>query len=102
MQLPTCITARRIGHHSMGSENEYDADGEQAPITWTCNCGHRLTLEYIDPNTEKYVKVSEDVKAKFLAAHTNCTAVCFHCGVTPVKGHGYWCDECSEADNSVF
>lgn len=89
--LPACIKARRVGHHSMGSENEYDATGEQAPITWTCNCGSWLVLDY-------YVQTSEGIKAEFLAAHTACTAKCFKCGVVDVERQGYWCDQCSDAE----
>lgn len=78
--LPNCVKATRIGHWSMGSENEYDAYGEQAPITWTCNCGHRLALETLDYETEEYTATSQEVKDMFLAAHTTCVAKCYVCG----------------------
>lgn len=100
-QLPACIKASRIGHHSYG-ESEYDAMGEQAPVTWTCNCGASLTLERMDYDTEQYVPVSEHMKAHFLATHTTCTAKCYKCGTASVERHGHWCEKCTEEDDSFF
>ncbi len=97
--LPTCIKATRIGHWSMGSENEYDAFGEQAPITWTCTCGHRLTLEILDYDTGEYTNTPQHVKDGFLADHATCTVpLCYVCGMTPVGRQGGWCYECIELD----
>lgn len=99
IELPNCVKASRIGHWSMGSESEYDAMGEQAPITWTCNCGWSLDLENYDYDKEMYFSVSEDSKAEFLAEHTSCVAKCYKCRVTPVEEKGYWCDECSDKED---
>lgn len=102
MQLPTSITARRVGHWSYGSETEYDAMGEQAPVTWTCNCGSTLCLEHYDTNTERYVATPESRKMEFLVVHASCTPKCFHCGEVDVERQGYWCEKCTDEDDSVF
>ena len=91
--LPTCIHPCRIGR----GESSYDIFGMPLPVTWQCNCGHRLTLERYDENFEFYVPVSEEVKKKFLADHTDCTAKCWKCGVKSVESWGCWCDSCTES-----
>ena len=96
LQLPHCVKATRIGHWSMGSENQYDAFGEKAPVTWVCACGESLTLEYMDYSTERYIAIAESDKAEFLASHNSCTAKCHKCGIAPVQSYGYWCEDCSE------
>lgn len=99
--LPSCIKARRFGHWSMGSENEYDEFGEQAPITWVCNCGSRLKLETFNDDTEEYTPVSAKTKAEFLAKHTSCgDPKCYVCAVAPVGTQGAWCDECSAKEDA--
>lgn len=95
IQLPACVKAVRIGHWSMGSENEYDAMGEQAPVTWVCNCGHTLLLDHFDYNTEQWIITPENRKFEFLAAHPACIAKCFKCGIVVVDERGAWCDACS-------
>lgn len=105
MQLPSSIKAQRLGHWSYGSETEYDHMGEQAPVTWTCNCGSTLCLEHYDTDTERYVATPESSKVEFLTAHASCAAkpaYCFHCGVVEVKRQGDWCDKCADEDDSVF
>lgn len=102
IQLPSSITARRFGHHSMGVESEYDAFGEQAPITWICNCGSMMATERYDYDTESYIPTSEARKAEFLANHTSCVATCYHCHTTPVERQGLWCDKCSDDVDDVF
>ncbi len=96
LHLPSCITAIRIGHWSYGTENEYDAYGELAPVTWRCACGHRLTLERFDDETERYVPVSKERKAMFLEQHANCAIVCYHCREVAVEEAGQWCATCSQ------
>ena len=66
-KLPASIRAERIGHWSMGRENEYDADGRNAPITWTCNCSSRLTLEVLDQDADQYILVSKEERDQFLS-----------------------------------
>lgn len=100
--IPACITATRIGHWSFGSESEYDADGEQAPITWQCACGAWLKLENLvlrDSGYDDdymYVAVSEATKVEFLAQHQSCEIVCFHCHKVPVDRPMSWCEKCSD------
>jgi hypothetical protein len=102
IELPSCVQARRVGHWSFGSESEYDALGEQAPLTWTCNCSSWLTLEIYDFETESYVKVSEDIKAKWLSLHQTCVAKCYKCGIEVVERQGLWCEDCSDAADSIL
>jgi hypothetical protein len=97
VQLPTCIKATRIGHHSYGSESGYDAFGEAAPVTWMCACGNRLTLEWFDDEDERYVPVSQERKASFLEQHSNCAIVCYKCHEVAVERPGYWCESCEES-----
>ena len=98
--LPKSITARRIGHWSYGSESEYDADGEQAPITWICNCGSRIKLEkYVwDRATDWtwYEPTPKEELDEFLAKHGNCEPRCYKCQETLVDRQGDWCQPCEE------
>lgn len=96
LQLPSCITAQRIGHWSMGLESGYDEYGEQAPVTWVCNCGYRLMLEQINHDTMQYTPLAESAKAEFLAAHTSCEAKCYQCNAASVRRQGDWCEDCSD------
>lgn len=66
--LPKCVTARRMGY----METEYDQFGELAPVRWFCDCGSVLFVETLNWEIEKYVSVSEEAKAEFLANHNNC------------------------------
>jgi hypothetical protein len=93
-KLPDCIRPERIGHGSYGSQSEYDAYGERAPITWVCCCGDRLTLEILDHEEMSYSNVPEAEKAQFLAEHKDCAVTCFNCQGTPVVRAGYWCEKC--------
>ena len=94
VNLPECIHPRRIGHWSYGSESEYDADGRQAPVTWICNCGSRITLEVYNPQTGEYTDIPKELIQKFLAEHTACVAMCYNCRVVEVDYQGYPCQEC--------
>lgn len=100
LKLPSCIHVRRIGHYSYGPDSEYDVFGELAPVTWMCDCGHRLTLERYDYDEDRYIPVSQDRKDLFLAEHTNCTAKCYNCKAVPVTRQGYWCEKCEEDNHS--
>lgn len=94
--LPKNIVAKRIGHWSYGPESEYDADGELAPITWSCACGARLKLETLDRYEDCYIPVAEEVKNKFLADHSSCEITCYKCSTAPVDRQGDWCQPCEE------
>jgi len=100
-QLPKCIRAQRIGHWSYGSESEYDADGEQAPITWICNCGSRIKLEkYMWDRTTDwtwYEPTPKEELDKFLSEHNACPAVCYTCNA-PVERGGMRCNACEASD----
>lgn len=99
VQLPECVHTGRFGHWSMGSESEYDANGELAPITWFCDCGARLTLEVLNHRTDQYMPVSEEDKHQFLSLHVNCTATCYKCSTTTVETYGLWCEACEDKES---
>lgn len=90
------IHVTRIGY----GETEYDLMGEQAPITWICGCGSRLTLEWFDDAKEQYFPVSDDRKQVFLEKHSACTVMCWECHRVPVERVGCWCDACVERQNA--
>ena len=94
--LPACVKARRIGHWSFGADTEYDATGEQAPVTWTCNCGSMIKTELFNYDTEEYIPVSDEELSAFLTNHQACVAKCYNCGVNPVAKQDYWCEECDK------
>jgi len=96
LTLSSCITARRIGHWSYGTESEYDANGELAPITWICNCGSMFTTEVLNRETDEYYEVPQHEKQQFLAEHQTCMAKCYKCHTNPVEKQGYWCEECDK------
>lgn len=96
VKLPECIRASRIGHWSYGSESEYDADGQLAPVTWICNCDSRITLEVYNRQTGEYTDTPEEVLKDFLTKHTACVAMCYNCQAVEVDRQGYWCNECEE------
>jgi hypothetical protein len=92
--IPACIQAHRIGHWSYGTESEYDADGQLAPVRWICNCGSWMVVETLDPATDQRIAVPSWEKEKFLTEHAECVAKCYNCHVKPVERQGYWCEEC--------
>jgi len=94
VKLPRCIRARRIGHWSYGSDTFFDANGNKAPVTWTCNCGSRITLEVYDCQTGEYTDTPKELLQAFLAEHTACVAMCYNCRKVEVERQGYWCNEC--------
>jgi hypothetical protein len=97
-KLPASVRAERIGHWSMGRENEYDASGMLSPITWTCNCGSHLTLEVLDQDADQYILVSKEERDQFLSKHGNCTATCYKCHTAPVERYGLWCQPCEDKE----
>jgi len=96
--LPACIRARRIGHWSYGSDTEYDENGAQAPVTWTCNCRSWITLEVYNCQTGEYTDTPKELLKEFLAKHTDCVAMCYKCGVLLGERLGDWCNDCEATE----
>lgn len=97
--LPSCVQARRIGHWSYGSDTEYDADGNQATITWICNCGSFVRLEVYNQETGEYTDTPKESLQQFLANHQVCEATCYKCGVVQVERNGLWCEACEFSES---
>ena len=69
MEKPEYFTATRKGW----GESEYDAFGEQAPLSWVCDyCGSWITLESFDHETEEYVDTPRHALEHFIAQHAEC------------------------------
>jgi len=100
VDFPINISVTRAGL----AETDYDLMGELAPLRWTCDtCGARMNIEVFDNNTETYVKVSDEIKAEFIAEHTDCTGhnFCYKCHVVEVERPGYWCQPCEDAEEGT-
>jgi hypothetical protein len=97
-KLPSCIKPSRIG---LG-ETEYDFQGMPAPVTWTCGCGSRLTLETYDYDLDGYKPVSRLVKSEFLDSHLNCIVTCYKCHNVEVERTGQWCQDCEDKEADIW